>query len=57
LNVEISKHTNDLIPKHTAALLREIMTETQFELKAKIDAGQQLDDKDIYTIFGRIHKC
>jgi len=27
LNVEISKHTNDLIQKHTAALLREIMPE------------------------------
>jgi len=27
LNIEISKHTNDLIQKHTAALLREIMPE------------------------------
>ena len=27
MNIEISKHTNDLIQKHTAALLREIMPE------------------------------
>jgi hypothetical protein len=27
LNVEISKHTNDLIQKHTATLFREIMPE------------------------------